>query len=180
MLRKSGKAAMVKFVMSNRQHPALLRAGGDRLLLHTLYYANEVRAFDADWKRPKLGTEEVRFAVQYIDALTRAFAPTAFHDEYREALTGIIRAKAKGKEARLPETPKPPRKVIDLVEALRESVAQARKPLAKAQKAATPGRGRHRRGEAPDGGLTGVRRRKHWSGRRLTDGRHRGIADGWR
>jgi DNA end-binding protein Ku len=134
-LRESGKAAIVTFVMSNRQQYALLRADGDRLALHTLYYGDEVRELDADWKHPKPSPQEVKFAGQLIDALTKKFEPSAFHDEYRERLEEIIRAKASGKELELPEAPKPKGKVVDLMEALRQSVAQVRKPPAKAARA---------------------------------------------
>lgn len=131
-LRESGKAAVVTFVMSNRQQYALLRADGDKLALHTLYYGDEVRELEADWKHPKPSPQEVKFAGQLIEALTKKFDPAAFHDEYRERLEEIIRAKAAGKELELPEAPKPKAKVVDLMGALRQSVAQVRKPPAKA------------------------------------------------
>jgi DNA end-binding protein Ku len=132
-MRNTRKAAVVTFVMSNRQQYALLRADGDRFALHTLYYADEVREFQADWRPVKPNKREVEFAEQYVEALTGPFEPGRYHDEYREKLLAIIEAKAEGREAELPEAPKPSAKVVNLVEALRASVETVRKPLARAE-----------------------------------------------
>jgi DNA end-binding protein Ku len=132
-MREAKKAAVVTFVMSNRQQYALLRADGDRLALHTLYYGDEVRDFVPDRRPAKPDKREVAFAAQYIEALTKPFEPGRYRDEYREKLLAIIHAKADGREAKLPEAPRPPGKVVSLVEALRASVEHVRKPLAKAE-----------------------------------------------
>jgi DNA end-binding protein Ku len=141
-LRESKKVAIVTFVMSNRQQYALLRADGDGLALHTLYYGDEVREPKVHGKHAKPSEKEVEFATQLIDALNKPFDPSKLHDEYRETLLKVIRAKAAGKELDLPEAPQPKGKVVDLMEALRQSVAQVRKPPAKA---ARPRRARRQR-----------------------------------
>jgi DNA end-binding protein Ku len=144
-MRNTGTAAVVTFVMSDRQHVALLRAAADKLALHTLYYGDEVRALKADWKEPKRNPREVRFAEQYIESLRADFAPDEFRDEYRDTLLRVIRAKAAGKSPRLPEPEKPPAKVRSLLDALKRSVAEARKPLARAEGARTRARRPRRR-----------------------------------
>jgi DNA end-binding protein Ku len=132
-LQNTRKAALVTFVMSNRQHYALLRAGADRLLLHTLYYADEVRPLETAPALTKPAAQEVSFAEQYIEALSKDFDPEQYRDEYRETLGSIIRAKAEGQELQVPEAAPAPPKTVDLMEALRRSVEQARKPPARAE-----------------------------------------------
>jgi DNA end-binding protein Ku len=132
-LQNTRKAALVTFVMSNRQHYALLRAGEDRLVLHTLYYADEVRPLETDSVLTKPSDQEVDFAEQYIEALSKDFDPEQYRDEYRETLTSIIRAKAEGQDLQVPEAAPAPPKPVDLMEALRRSVEQARKPPARVE-----------------------------------------------
>jgi DNA end-binding protein Ku len=132
MSRKK-KAAVVTFVMNRRQQYALLRPDEDKMALHTLYYGDEVRPLDADWKHPKPGDKEVAFAEQLIEALSADFTPEKYEDEYRETLLKIIRAKAEGKEVEAPAAERPPAKVRNLMDALRQSVDAVRKPLARAE-----------------------------------------------
>ena len=139
MTRKK-KGAVVTFVMGRRQHYAVLRPDDDKLVLHTLYYGDEVRALEADWKHPRPGDKEVGFAEQLIEALSGDFTPEKYEDEYRETLLKIIRAKARGEELAPPAAEKPPAKVRNLMDALRQSVDAARKPLARAgQRQRRPG-----------------------------------------
>ncbi len=147
-LRQTGKAAVVRFVMGSRQHHALIRAAPDKLLLHTLYYADEVREVleAADWKRVKPAAGEVELAGQFVEALSKEFDPGKYHDEYREQLTQIIRAKAAGEPVVTPEAPPTPAKVINLMDALRQSVEQVKKPPARAQAGSA---GEARAGRAP-------------------------------
>jgi DNA end-binding protein Ku len=155
MTRKK-KGAVVTFVMGRRQHYALLRPDDDKMALHTLYYGDEVRPLEADWKHPKPGDKEIGFAEQLIDALSSDFTPEKYEDEYRQALLEIIRAKAEGKDVEAPAVEKPPAKVRNLMDALRQSVDAVRKPLAMAE-----GRGAER--------AAGTRRRQRRSGiRRAT------------
>jgi DNA end-binding protein Ku len=151
------KAAVVRFVASGRQNYAVIQAIDGMLVLHTLYYRDEVRTLEASWKRPSPHAEEVRLARQFIDALTRRFDPDQYHDEYRERLAALIQAKAEGQTVPLPAAPAAPAKVVDLMEALRQSVEQVRKPPAKAsagREAAAP-----QRGEKLEGTKSGRRRR---------------------
>jgi DNA end-binding protein Ku len=136
-LSEAKKAAVVRFVATGRQHYAVLRPDERVLVLHTLYYADEVRALEADWKRPAPRPEEVRLARDLIEALGKPFDPGRFQDEYRLRLAALIQAKAGGETVTLPAAPAAPARVVDLMEALRQSVEQVRKPPAKAD--AAPG-----------------------------------------
>jgi DNA end-binding protein Ku len=132
-LAESGRAAVARFVMGTREYHALIRPAEGKLVLHTLYYADEVRDLEARWTPVKASPQEVELAVKLIDALATDFDAGKFHDEYRTALTARIRAKSEGQEpAAPPERPRPAR-VVDLMEALRQSVDQVKKPLSKAE-----------------------------------------------
>ncbi len=132
-LNDAKKAAVVRFVASGRQNYAVIQAIEGLLVLHTLYYSDEVRTLEMTWKRPAPHPEEIRLARDFIEALAKSFDPAKFHDEYRERLAALIQAKSAGLTVALPAAPAAPAKVINLMEALRQSVEQAKKPAAKAE-----------------------------------------------
>jgi DNA end-binding protein Ku len=131
-LQNTNKAAVVTFVMSSRQHYALLRPADDTLVLHTLYYSDEVRPLERRGTLPKAADQEVKFAEQYIEALVKDFDPGQYRDTYRETLLAVIRAKAEGQEIQVAEAAPAPPKTSNLMDALRRSVEQVRKPPSKA------------------------------------------------
>jgi DNA end-binding protein Ku len=120
-------------VMGAREYHALVRAGDGKLVLHTLYYADEVRELEARWKPAQPSPQEVELAIKLVDALASDFEPTKYHDEYRVQLMERIQAKAAGTPAAAPAERREPAKVVNLMDALRQSVEQAKKPLAKAE-----------------------------------------------
>jgi DNA end-binding protein Ku len=132
-LHESGKAAVVRFVMGTRQYHGLLRPGDGKLVLHTLHYADEVRELEARWKAVEPSTDEVALGVKLIEALAREFEPGKYQDEHRAKLMELIRAKGEGRQVVVPEERAEPGKVVDLMEALRQSIAEVRKPLARAE-----------------------------------------------
>ncbi|MBI3456287.1 MAG: Ku protein [Candidatus Rokubacteria bacterium] len=132
-LAEARKAAVVRFVMGTRQYHALVRPADGKLVLHTLYYADEVRELEARWKPVEASPQEVELAVKLIDALGHDFEPAKYHDEHRAKLLELIRAKGEGKEPVAPAERREPTKVINLMEALRQSVEQVKKPLSKVE-----------------------------------------------
>ncbi|MGH7321688.1 MAG: Ku protein [Candidatus Rokuibacteriota bacterium] len=132
-LSESGKAAIVSFVMGTRQYHALLRPGDGKLVLHTLYYADEVRELEAKWKAVEPSADEVALGIKLIDALAKEFDPAKHADEHRTKLMELIRAKGEGRAVVVPEERPVAAKVIDLMDALRQSIEQVKKPLAKAE-----------------------------------------------
>jgi DNA end-binding protein Ku len=141
-MARSERVALAKFVMRGKESLVLIRAAQDGLMLHTMYFADEVRSFgEIDrGQGAKIRDGEMDLALKLIDGLsTDAFNPEEFTDEYRQRVLDMIQAKIEGKEI-ITLTPEPPRaQVIDLMEALKESltkrVAREKKPLAKAKKA---------------------------------------------
>jgi DNA end-binding protein Ku len=141
-MARSERVALAKFVMRGKESLVLVRAAQDGLMLHTMYFADEVRSFtEIDrGQGAKIREGEMDLALKLIDGLsTDAFRPEEFTDEYRQRVLGMIDAKVEGKEiiALTPDAPKA--QVIDLMQALKESLttrgAKEKKPLAKATKA---------------------------------------------
>jgi DNA end-binding protein Ku len=140
-MARSERVALAKFVMRGKESLVLVRAAQDGLLLHTMYFADEVRNFgEIDrGQGAKIREGEMDLALKLIDGLsTEAFNPAEFTDEYRQRVLDMIQAKVDGKQVitLTPEAPKA--QVIDLMEALKESlttrVPKDKKPLAKAKK----------------------------------------------
>jgi DNA end-binding protein Ku len=124
----SGKVAIARFVLRNKEHLAAIRSDGDVLTLTTMRFADEVVPVDEleilPEKAQKPAKREQEMAEQLIDSLSTDFDPGAYHDEYREQLLALIERKAEGKEivASEAESPKAT-KAPDLMAALEESIA---------------------------------------------------------
>lgn len=140
-LKKTGRAGLGQYAARGRQHLVLLRPRGDVLVMEQLYYADELRSE----KEVPLGEAEVKpaelnLAVQIIDqGATEEFKPEEFHDTVRQRIQEAIEKKVEsGQEiAAEPEPEKGGAKILDLMEALKASVAKAseKKPEPKAEKA---------------------------------------------
>ncbi len=141
-MAKSERVALARFVMRGKESLVLIRAAQDGLMLHTMYFADEVRSF-AEINRgedAKFRDAEMELALKLIDGLTtEAFTPDEFTDEYRQRVLAMIDAKIAGQEIVTPPAEAPRTRVIDLMEALKESLAKGpsrpKKPLARAEKA---------------------------------------------
>lgn len=142
-LRKTGKIAIAKVMIRAKQSLACLRPYGEnRLVMETMFYPDEVRDAGEITVAPgiKLHENEIKMAVQLIDSLAGEFRPEKYSDEYRKALLDIIRAKVEGQEIRIPTLRE--EKVVDLMEALKASLAMVEEEKGKKQPA---GRGRKKR-----------------------------------
>lgn len=130
-LKRTGYVGLAKVTMHNREHIVILRPGPRGILLHTMYYAHEIRAveeFRTDVSLVK--DKEVELATGLIQALAAEFEPQKYHDAYRDNLLAMIEAKKSGQE--VVEAPAPePAKVVDILDALKKSLEMARKPAAK-------------------------------------------------
>ena len=127
-MRQSSYYAVAKIAMHNREHVVVLRPGNKGILLHTMYYVDEIRQVDEfrtniDLVKPK----ELELAKSLIDNLAEEFQPQKYHDTYRDNLMKMIEAKIEGKK--VVETPAPHvAPVIDIMEALKKSLAEKKKP----------------------------------------------------
>jgi len=129
-LRKSGYVGVAKIAMHNREHVVILRPGKNGVLMHTMYYTYEIRQVDefrTDLSLVK--DKELALANNLIEALSGEFDPSKYHDNYRDNLLRMIESKKAGQE--VVATPEPQQsKVVDIMEALKASLAAAKKPAA--------------------------------------------------
>ena len=131
-LEETEKVGIAKVVIRKKEHLACLRTYEGKLLLETMYYADEVRSPERleeseDGRAPQVRKEELEMAKSLVENLSEPFKPEKYDDEYRKELLDVIRAKAKGVEPPKPE-PEEEGEVADLMAALRESVEQSKRP----------------------------------------------------
>jgi len=133
-LRRSEYLALAKIAMHNREHIVLLRPGKHGILMHTMYYTDEIRQVEEFRTDISLVKEkELELAMSLIENLTGAFEPEKYKDTYRENLRALITAKVEGKETVEPPAPTHLAPVIDILEALKMSIAEAKKPVRTAE-----------------------------------------------
>ena len=132
-LKKSGYMGIAKVTMHNREHVVILRPGANGVLLHTMYFSHEIRKVDEFRTDLSLVKEkELALAQSLVEALAAEFEPEKYKDTYRENLLQMIESKKEGKE--IVATPEPHQeKVVDILEALKASLAVAKKPAASAK-----------------------------------------------
>jgi DNA end-binding protein Ku len=135
------RVGLAKFVWRGKENLYLVRPALGGLMLHRMYYADEVRDFAEIPKGQGTVTEqEMKLATQLIETISQPeFQPNAFHDEYRQRVLDMIEQKAEGKEVTIQPKPKPA-PVLDLMQKLRESLQQAETKPQK-QVTALPARG---------------------------------------
>jgi DNA end-binding protein Ku len=135
-LKDSGYYALAKVAMHNREHIIVLRPGDKGIVSHTMYYQDEIRQveeFRTDTSLVK--DKELAMAKMLISSLEAEFEPQKYHDSYRDNLQKMIEAKIEGKK--VVETPSEHvAPVIDIMEALKKSLAEKRKPAMVATAAA--------------------------------------------
>jgi DNA end-binding protein Ku len=140
-LEKAGRVAVVKVALRNRERLAVLRPREGVLVVQTMLWPDEVRRPDFKFLDDDIDVrpQEMRMAESYIDAMAEEFEPTEYVDEYREALLQVVEAKVEGAEiTRPPEAEPDEGKVVDLMEALRRSVAEAKKQRGEASEEPAP------------------------------------------
>lgn len=136
VLKNSGYYGVAKMAMHSREHVVILRPGSRGILLHTMFYADEVRKTDEFHADTSLVKEkELELATMLVQSLEADFEPQKYHDAYRENVLQMIETKKEGRE--VVETPTPRvAAVVDILEALKKSVATATAKKAPAREAA--------------------------------------------
>jgi DNA end-binding protein Ku len=130
-LERSGRIAVAKVAIRQREALAGLRVREGVLTLDTLLWPDEIRTPDFPFLEDDIDvkTQELKMAASLIDAMTEDFEPLLYHDAYREALEAVVRAKIEGNEVVRPGGPPIPSgqgAPVDLAEMLRASVEAAR------------------------------------------------------
>jgi len=127
-LASSGKAALVKVALRNREALAVLRPRGEVLMMQTILWPDEVRdpAMVAPDTDVEVRSQEAAMAQAYIDTLSGDLELDDYTDEYRAALEELVAAKAAGRELTPADERTDSGVVVDLMEALRQSVEAAK------------------------------------------------------
>jgi DNA end-binding protein Ku len=121
---ESGYAAIAKVTMHSRENIVIVRPRKEGLTIHTMFYQNEIRpAVEyGSTDKSEIKEQEKALAMRLIESLATHFKPEKFHDAYQENLQKLIEAKAHGQKISIvPPAAKAP--VIDLMEALKKSLA---------------------------------------------------------
>jgi len=145
-MRQTGTAAIGRFVRAGRESLCLVRAKDDALALETLFLAEDVHS-QAEISEAVGETDvkdsELELARQVIDSLAGDFEPSELASDYRRDLRAMLEAKLRGEEIAVPE-PVEEAPVIDLMEALKASVAAAKKKPAPEKAKASRSKGKAR------------------------------------
>lgn len=137
VMKKRQQFAIAKVAMHNREHVVALRPSGDELMLHTMFFADEIQKVDVKTGAGKFSAKELQLAAQLIDTLTAKFDPKKFHDEYQENVLKLVEEKQNGGTVHAVKQEKP-RAVVNIVDALKKSLAES------AAQAKKPGKAKHR------------------------------------
>jgi DNA end-binding protein Ku len=123
-----GRVGIAKVSFRDKEHLAALRFKDEAFVLETMYWPDEIREADFGGVdvSAKVRGQELEMAKQLIESLSGEWNPEEYSDEYREALLQIVEAKLNGQEIEV-VAPEPTAKVVDLMEALKASVAAAKK-----------------------------------------------------
>jgi len=127
-MRQAEMGAIGRFVLRGAEYFALIRPKGEALVLETLFLAEDVRS-QAEIDEAVEGTEvkaaELKLAQQVMDSLVADFDPAELKSQYRSDLRQMLEAKLDGQEIAKPE-PVPETPIVDLMEALKRSVEEAK------------------------------------------------------
>ncbi|HEX6894033.1 MAG TPA: Ku protein [Bryobacteraceae bacterium] len=125
-MRQTGYAAIGQLTMHRRDHVIILRPGKAGLIGHTMFYPEEVRSTEEFRTDTTLvAAKELELAKTLIRALAQPFDPARFKNTFRARLEELIESRMEGRKTARLETP-PPAKVIDIMDALKRSLAQAK------------------------------------------------------
>jgi DNA end-binding protein Ku len=123
------RVALARIVMAHREHIIMLEPLGKGILGTTLRYDYEVRKekeYFAHVPSPRINKDMVDLATHILESKATKFDPEKFKDEYEKALRKLVQRKAKGHTIEAPEPPERPSNVINLMDALRQSIKSER------------------------------------------------------
>lgn len=128
-LEETGRIAVARVTIRTKERLATLRTYDGTLVLETMFWPDEIRSTGAldlpEGKEAEVSGKQLEMAHALVENLSGKFDPKAYHDEYRQALEQLIERKMKG-EQRAARRRKPEPSVVDLMDALRQSVESSR------------------------------------------------------
>jgi DNA end-binding protein Ku len=129
-LEAERQVGIAKVALRDKEHLSTIRLKDGVFVLETMHWPDEIRAAEFEELERKVDVRdpEVKMARQLIQQLSGEFRPEEFHDEYRERLQALAERKVEGEEVTVAAEPtEEPAPVVDLMEALKASVAEAKK-----------------------------------------------------
>jgi DNA end-binding protein Ku len=133
-LEETGKVAVAKIALRDREHLCALQPADGLMLMNTLHWPDEIRSteglkgLDGD---VKVNPKELQMAMSLVESLAEeTFDPSRYQDDYHDALMKVVNAKVEGEEIVAAPEPEAAPKVMDLMEALKASVEAAKKQRA--------------------------------------------------
>jgi DNA end-binding protein Ku len=139
-MAKTHRVALAKLVLRGKENLVLIRPAEQGLMLHTMYYADEIRNFGEIEKGRSATVKEaeLKLAIHLIDQLSNEeFKPDQYQDEYRARVLELVNQKIEGKQVTVAAVAPQRGQVIDLMQALKESLAKQapQKKAARARRA---------------------------------------------
>ncbi|NLM50861.1 MAG: Ku protein [Clostridiaceae bacterium] len=126
-LLEEGKIAIGKTVMGTKETLLAIIPWEDSLVISKMFYENEIKDFPKTYTKPRIQKEELEMAKTLINSMNTPFNPAAYKDGYQERLKELIISKIEGREVAQAKEPEEKNNVIDLMEALKQSIEQANK-----------------------------------------------------
>jgi len=143
-LKATQHVALARVGMFGREHVVIVRPGEHGILAHAMFYTDEIR-FENEFRAnvEGAGAKELELAKTFLEAIEAPFAPEEFKDVYREELQAMIARKiSEAGTAPAVQTPSTTPPVVDILDALKKSIAMARKPPAQETRPARKAPGR--------------------------------------
>ena len=139
-LEKSGYLGIAHVSMHNREYTVVLRPHGKGLMMHSMFYQNEVRKLEeiGGIEDAEIKDKELALANLLIESLAGDFDPSKYHDAFASQLRLLIEAKVQGQPVVESEKPRHMAPVIDLMAALKQSLEQMKKTPGKARASSAP------------------------------------------
>jgi DNA end-binding protein Ku len=136
VLVDTGRIAIGKYAARGKQYLVMVRPMENGLVMEQLHYPDELRAFsEVPIEDATLKPAELKLATQLVEqAASDEFNPQSYKDEVRERMLALIQRKVEGEDITLAPTAEPEHKIIDIMEALKASLAAGKKPAQAAQK----------------------------------------------
>src|ERR1700691_1351569 len=134
-MKQQDRVALARIVLTNREHVIAIEPLGKGLLGTTLRYPYELRdqsGYFDDIRNPKISKDMVELASHILDTKAAHFDPSKFKDQYENALKALVRRKAAGKPVKSAEPEETPDNVINLMDALKQSLKGGAKRRASA------------------------------------------------
>jgi DNA end-binding protein Ku len=149
-LAKTGRVAIAKFALRDRERLVSVRPQDGALLMNTLHWPDEIRSTE-DLDVPedvKVSPAELKMAENLVGMMATAFEPSEYKDEYKQAVLQLVEAKVQKKEVIEAPEPETETTVVDLMSALKASVEKAKKGEGKTKRAASASTSRTARKKA--------------------------------